>query len=218
MSISEITSSASAGTTSSTGWDSITSDFSVFLELLTAQLKSQDPLDPMDTSEFTGQLVQYASLEQQVKTNDQLTELVSAVNALTSASATGYIGYTVEADGDTAPLQDGQASWIYELDKTASAATLTITDESGAVVWTGEGSTDSGRNAFTWDGITSAGVQLTEGAYTLSITATDSDGDAVDGSIHAVGRVTGVDSSSGSTQLEMDGVSVDLTAVTRIVN
>src|SRR6187431_3798703 len=88
----------------------IASNFTTFLQLLTTQLKNQNPLDPLDTNQFTSQLVQFAQVEQQLKQNDQLATLVSLQKTAQSTAALEFVGQTVSVDGSTAPLQNGTAS------------------------------------------------------------------------------------------------------------
>src|SRR3954462_3431804 len=104
---------ATSSTSSATGVDkdTLAGNFQTFLTLLTTQLKNQNPLDPLDTNQFTAQLVQFAQVEQQLKSNDQLTTLVSLQKTGQATQALNLVGQTVAVDGDTAPLKDGSAPW-----------------------------------------------------------------------------------------------------------
>src|SRR5499427_10571735 len=82
----------------------IASNFTTFLQLLTTQLKNQNPLDPLDTNQFTQQLVQFAQVEQQLKSNSELSTLVSLQQTAQNTQALNFVGQTVAVDGDTAPL------------------------------------------------------------------------------------------------------------------
>src|SRR3954465_14905627 len=95
--------STGSGTTS----QEIAGNFTQFLTLLTTQLQNQSPLDPLDTNQFTQQLVQFASVEQQLKTNDTLSSLLTTTQASTTANAAGFMGLAVTADGSTATLLNG---------------------------------------------------------------------------------------------------------------
>ncbi|MBP2230958.1 flagellar basal-body rod modification protein FlgD [Azospirillum agricola] len=202
-------STATASSSSSRSSASLAENYQSFLTLLLKQLEVQDPTDPVDASEYTSQLVQLASLEQQMSIGDKLDDLTTAVSALgTGSSAIGYLGRTVEAEGDTTALQDGSAEWEYDLDSTASKVTLTVTDSSGKTVYTTSGETSSGTHALSWDGTGSNGSSYTSGTYTLAVTAFDSSGSAVGATTRIKGTVTGVDSSSGSAVLDVGGVSV----------
>src|ERR1700746_3016062 len=124
------TSSTSGTSSSSTAVDDtmIASNFTTFLTLLTTQLKNQDPLSPMDTNQFTQQLVQFAQVEQQMKSNDQLASLVSMEQSAQQTTALAYVGSTVVVDGSTGQLSASSgATWTFNTSKPATA-TVTIRD------------------------------------------------------------------------------------------
>ncbi|MCA1908504.1 MAG: flagellar hook assembly protein FlgD [Magnetospirillum sp.] len=212
----ETTTSTSSSTTSG-----LSADYDMFIQLLVAQLQYQDPLDPTDATEFTNQLVQYSNLEQQIATNDKLDEVLSSLDTFGLSSGVGYMGHTVEAQGDTISVQDDgtvDAEWIYSLDEAAEEVTLTVTDEDGNVVWEGTGTTNEGRNTFTWDGTDSDGNVVEGGAYTLTVTATDSSGESIDSTTFVSGKVTGVSSVDGTTVLELGDMGITLDAVARLAS
>src|SRR5689334_25039164 len=99
----------------------IASNFTTFLQLLTTQLKNQNPLDPLDTNQFTQQLVEFASVEQQINMNTNLQTLVSIQQAAQSTQALGFVGRTVTVTGATAPLTNGQAQWTFNPTSPANA-------------------------------------------------------------------------------------------------
>src|SRR5712692_5047969 len=131
-------STAASSSTNATGVDKTTlaGNFQTFLTLLTTQLKNQNPLDPLDTNQFTQQLVQFAQVEQQLRQNDQLATLVSLEKTAQATTALAYVGQTVAVDGKTAALTNGQATWSFQVPKPASA-TVTITNATGQSVYTG---------------------------------------------------------------------------------
>ncbi|MET0708690.1 MAG: flagellar hook capping FlgD N-terminal domain-containing protein, partial [Tardiphaga sp.] len=104
---STVNSSTADTSTTTTG---IADNFQTFLTLLTTQLQNQNPLDPLDTNQFTQQLVQFAGVEQQLKSNDQLKTLVAMQKSAQSTEALIYVGQTVAVDGKTAKF-DGSATW-----------------------------------------------------------------------------------------------------------
>jgi flagellar basal-body rod modification protein FlgD len=120
--------------------------------------------------------------------------------------------------GDTAALSGGSASWGYTLDSAAKDVTLTVTDSSGDVVYTTTGDTSSGSHTFTWDGTTASGTQETSGDYTLTVTATDASGSAVTTSTTVSGEVTGIDSSSGTTMVDVNGVEVPFSSILSVTS
>ena len=139
----------------------LSADMNTFLTLLTTQLKYQDPLDPMDTAEFTNQLVQYSSVEQAIQTNTKLDNLLSLTISNLGAQAVSYIGKTAQVLGDVMPLEGGKAKAAYTLSKDVSSVTITVKDMNGKVVYSETGETTSGTHEFTWDGKDSATVTTT---------------------------------------------------------
>jgi flagellar basal-body rod modification protein FlgD len=212
MSVSSISSSTIAVSTNAAASTQST-DTTGFLNLLVAQLQGQNPLDPTDTGEFMDQVMSFAGIEQQQAMNDQLNEMASSINNLLSASAVSCIGRTVEAYGDTTSLEDGEATWGYSLNADAAEVGITVKDADGNIVWEGEGETGAGRHTFTWDGKTTSGTQLSDGEYSIEISATDAGGDSVYGYTTIVGQVDGVDSTSGEVLLTVGGVTVSFESV-----
>jgi flagellar basal-body rod modification protein FlgD len=185
-----------------------------FLTLLVGELQNQDPLQPTDTSTFVTQLSQYATFDQSQTLNTQLGTLLTSFNSLLTMNSVNYIGHSVEVKGNTTTLQAGVGLYGYSLTAPAASVQLSIQDSNGNIVWTHSGSTSTGLNEITWPGQTNDGTQLPDGGqYTLNVTATDSSGNSVLGYTTIVAPVTGVDDSSGTTQLELNGVFVDVSDV-----
>lgn len=222
MTISSVSTALAATMSSSTSTSSSSSSTSSglsttdFLSLIVTQLQNQNPLDPTDTTEFMNQLVSYASYDQQQQMNDNLTQVVSSMNSLLSSNGIGYIGQTVEAKGDTTTLQDGQATWGYSLTSDAQSVSISVKDQSGKTVYTTSGEAGSGSHTFTWDGTTSSGGTAADGNYTISVTATNASGTSVLDYTTVVGKVTGVDNTSGTPQLVVGDTTVALSNVVSI--
>src|SRR5260221_3923636 len=144
-----------------------------FLKLLTTQPKNQDPLSPLDSNQFTQQIVQMTGVEQQLYSNQLLEQLVAGGGAGLSGYV-GLIGKTVAVKGDTNTLVGGKASYAYDLASTADSTNLEIVDGAGRVVWTGTAASGSaGRHTFVWDGKDSSGNQMADGGqYRLIVDAT----------------------------------------------
>ena len=153
----------------------IAENFDAFLLLLTTQLKNQSPLDPMDTNQFTQQLVQFASVEQQLKSNDTLNALLTSARGSSVSTAASFVGMQVTADGKTSRLADGKAEWMINPARAAQAS-VTILDSSGSVVASSTQSVPAGSQKFIWDGRTSTGGTAPPGDYTIQITARDASG------------------------------------------
>ena len=130
----------------------LSADMNTFLTLLTTQLKYQDPLDPMDTAEFTNQLVQYSSVEQAIQTNSKLETLLNLNMSNLGAQAVSYIGKIAQVLGDVMPLEDGHAKATYTLDKNVESAVIMVKDLDGNVVYSEQGKIVAGTHDFEWDG------------------------------------------------------------------
>ena len=135
----------------------LSADMNTFLTLLTTQLKYQDPLDPMDTAEFTNQLVQYSSVEQAIQTNSKLETLLNLNMSNLGAQAVSYIGKIAQVLGDVMPLEDGHAKATYTLDKNVESAVIMVKDLDGNVVYSEQGKIVAGTHDFEWDGKDSDG-------------------------------------------------------------
>lgn len=213
--VTTVSSTTNTGTSNATATDAskLTNNYETFLSLLTAQIKNQDPLSPMDTTEWTNQLVQYSSVEQSIKSNSYLQKIADA-SGESIASAANYIGKTVSADQAQANLSNGKASWDYSLDTNATDVTLTLTNANGVVVYS-QDTTDNtaGSHSFTWDGKGSNGQTLTDGQYTLSVSAKDASGSAVATSVSVKGTVSSVQMTDSGIELLLDKTPVMLSAV-----
>lgn len=159
--------------TGSTGGTSpmatLSQNYETFLQLLTAQLKNQDPLQPQETSEFTNQLVQFSQVEQQISTNSKLDNLTGVVQQGQATVALQYIGKTVELEPSGIPLLPGGTTVSYDIDGEVRSATLVISDKDGNIVNTQSVQVRPGRNTAFWNGNDATGKAMTPGFYTASI-------------------------------------------------
>ena len=212
------TAAASTTTTSATGADQqmIASNFTTFLQLLTTQLKNQNPLDPLDTNQFTQQLVQFAQVEQQMKSNDQLSSLVSMEKSAQATTALAYVGANVVVDGATTNVANGSGTWSFNVSK-PSTATVTIKDSTGATAYTGSFAVNPGNQDFTWDGKGNDGKQWPDGNYTLSATALDANKQSVGISTEVTAKVDSVDLTQSPPVLSINGQNFTMDKIKRIV-
>ncbi len=217
-SISPGVTSAITSATSATGvdQDTLAKNFSQFLTLLTTQLKHQNPLEPLDTNQFTQQLVQFAQVEQQLKQNDQLATLVSLQKTAQSTAALGFVGQTVVVDGSTASLANGQANWSLNVPK-PSTVTVNIKNSTGQNVFSGSYSMLAGVNDFTWDGKSSNGTQWPSGNYTMTVTAKDTSGQNIAVPTEVEGVVNSADLTKNPPVLSVAGQDFTLDKVKRVV-
>ena len=191
----------------------LSGNFSTFLTLLTTQLQNQDPMNPMDSNQFTQQLVEFSQVEQQINTNDNLKTLIGQGSSQTGAYAVSYLGKAVTVSNGQAPLASSQAIWAYNLNTTAANTQLSVTDANGNVVYTGNGETASGAHTFTWDGKATNGTQEPDGTYKLTVSAAAADGSAVTSSVTSTGVVSEVDMTGASPVLMVGPMQVQLTDI-----
>jgi len=204
--------------TTSDSMKQLSGNFSTFLTLLTTQLKNQDPTSPMDSNEFTQQLVMYSQVEQQISSNDNLKTLISQGTSNAAAMTTGYLGKKVSITNGNASLTSGSATWTYNLANTAATAQLVVTDANGRAVYTGNGQTAAGNNTFTWDGKDNNGNQLADGAYKLTVTAADSAGGTITNSVASAGTVGQIDMTVSPPKLIVGNMEVDLSDIAAVAN
>lgn len=191
----------------------LTDDFDDFLTLLTTQLQNQDPLEPMDSSEFTNQLVQFSSVEQQIATNQNLEALLNASTLQGDSALLGYLGKTVVAETNTAALSSDGASWLYDIGADAESTTLTIRDLNGRLVAQVDGSTAAGIHELQWDGTDLGGQALPDGLYQLTIEAQTAAGSAIATTSYARGIATEVDRTGGQSLVKIGDLPVDPTTI-----
>lgn len=226
MSITSVPTSVPATQTnnSSTGTNlnnqlSIAGNFNTFLTLLTTQLQNQDPTSPVDSNQFTQQLVEFAGVQQQSETNTLLQQLVSASQANQISSASSFVGTTIQATGDQGALVSGNASFGYTLPTQAKNVQVSIADSSGNVVFTGTGTGNAGSNTVTWDGKNSlTGTMEPDGVYTISVTATDANGNPITATPFETGTVTSASISNNTLMLNIGALQIPETNVTSVSN
>jgi flagellar basal-body rod modification protein FlgD len=206
------TTSSTASSTKTTG---IADNFQTFLTLLTTQLQNQNPLDPLDTNQFTQQLVQFAGVEQQLKSNDQLKSLIDIEKSAQATQALVYVGNTVAVDGSTAQF-DKSATWNFTSEKDTTA-TITITSSTGQTAFTGTYPLKQGNSSFVWDGKGNDGVQWPAGTYTMSATGKDSSGNTVAISTEVQGIVDSVDLTASPPLLSIGGQNYTTDKIKRVV-
>ena len=201
------------------GASSLSTNYNTFLTLLTTQLKNQDPTSPLDTNQFTQQLVQLTGVQQQLLSNQLLQQLVTqSGSGAGAASAVGLIGKTVTAASAQGALSGGKVAWGYSLPATAASATLSVTNASGAVVYaTPAPDLSAGSHPFTWNGVDSAGRQLADGgSYTLSVAAGDASGAAIAATPQISGVVSAVQTAGGQTVVQIGGSTAPVSSITSV--
>jgi flagellar basal-body rod modification protein FlgD len=209
------TGTATSNKTASEKTTGIADNFQTFLTLLTTQLQNQNPLDPLDTNQFTQQLVQFAGVEQQLKSNEQLKSLLEIEKSAQATQALVYVGNTVAVDGSKAQF-DKSATWNFQSEED-STATITITSSTGQTAFSGSYALKQGNSSFLWDGKGNDGVQWPAGTYTMSATGKDSSGNSVAISTEVQGIVDSVDLTASPPLLSIGGQTYTTDKIKRVV-
>lgn len=176
-------------------------DLNQFLTLLVTQLQNQDPLDPMDATEFTSQLVQFASVEQQIYQNANLEKMLNLQETSQISSMVDFIGNQVEFFSQDLPLADGHAEFSYVMPAGVSSGTVNIANSDGLNVFFSDADTSVGKHTVKWDGTDKNGEQLPDGIYTLLVTGQDPQGNLASIEHLVVGPVTGAGVDDGIAKL-----------------
>ena len=184
-----------------------------FLKMLLAQLKNQDPLKPVDGTDFAAQLAQFTSLEQLTNMSTQMANMSSAQNASTEAQSIALIGKQVTTTaGDSVVVNGDSTALTYSLDKDAKQVTISVYDSNGTLVDTLNYTDQAkGTNTVTWNT-----ADVTKGNYTFSIKATDKGGNNVSATTMVTGIVTGVQFKNNSIYLTVNGQDVPFSSIVSV--
>jgi flagellar basal-body rod modification protein FlgD len=218
MTVTPASSTTPGATTQPDAMKQLSGNFSTFLTLLTTQLKNQDPTSPMDSNQFTQQLVMYSQVEQQITSNDNLKTLISQGTSNAATMAAGYLGKKVSVTTGNASLTGGAANWTYNLSGNAATTKLNVSDASGKTVFSTAGQTTSGNSSFAWDGKDNNGNQLADGTYKLTVTAADSAGNNIKSSVASAGTVTQIDMTVSPPKLVVGSMEVGLSDIAAVAN
>lgn len=199
------------------GAESLAETFDNFLVLLTEQLKNQDPLDPMESNEFTSQLVEFTGAEQAVLTNKKLDSLIALQNGNQLNSVVSYIGQTITANSLALNLEEGGTATLkYSLGANADNTEIRIIDEDGNTVRTLDGKTTGGTHEIVWDGKNTSGEEMDAGLYGFVVVAKDAEGAPVQTTQGVKGRVTGVESDNGTLVLKLGELLIPLDQISSV--
>ncbi|MDI9409712.1 MAG: flagellar hook capping FlgD N-terminal domain-containing protein [Candidatus Pacebacteria bacterium] len=190
-----------------TSQETLSKNFNQFLTLLTTQMKNQDPLKPMDTAQFTSQLVQYSQVEQQINTNSTLNSILSQLQSNQALQAAGFLGDTAEVKANGFNHNRGETTTIgYSFPRAASNAIINIYDSRGALVQTIDAPGTDSRTTVNWDGKTSQGTMAPTGEYRFTVTGSDSTGASMDSNATSiVGSVSDVQIVKGEAMVKING-------------
>lgn len=209
LAASQASTTAAVGTTA---LGSLSGNFQTFLTLLMTQLQNQDPTSPLDTNEFTSQLVQFASVEQQINTNKSLTELISLTQSGQVLQSSAMVGRQVEVASEKLALQNGNAAVKFTAPADGQVAVAVYSD-SGQKLADGVVNATRGSNQWTWNGVSGSGTTVRDGAYRVAVTGSGADGTAVALPFTVLGTATGVTQKGNGIELQLGGLAVDFSAV-----
>lgn len=209
--------SATAASNATASGTRLAGDFNTFLTLLTTQLQNQSPTDPLDTNQMTNQLVQFASVEQQIAMNQNLERLISLQQAAQLTAAAPLIGQRAEVESDQVALQNGRAEVRLPAAGAARIADITISDGAGRVVRQQTVALGTQAGGWTWDGRDATGRSLADGAYRLQVAGRGANGEAVPITYTVAGTVTGAERQNGELSLAMGGMTVGFDRLRRLL-
>jgi flagellar basal-body rod modification protein FlgD len=211
---------ATAQAAGTAGAQQIAGNFNEFLQLLTTQLQNQNPLDPLDTNQFTQQLVEFASVQQQVDMNTNLQTLITMQQTSEATAAMQFLGANVTINSATAALSNATgspATWNFSAPSPAKG-TVTITNSSGQTAFSGTVSLNAGSQSYTWNGKGANGVTWPDGNYTMTVNATGANGQPVTVTTQVQGTVSGVNVSQNPPQVTVAGQSYPISSIQSINN
>jgi flagellar basal-body rod modification protein FlgD len=192
-------------------------DFNAFLGLLTTQLKNQDPTKAMDTQAMTQQLVQFASVEQQISMNGNLEKLIALQQAAQLTAAAPLMGRVIEVESDRLSLQDGVATLRLPAAGAAGRARITVLDAAGRTLREEEVALGAAPREWRWDGRDAAGRKQPDGAYRFAVAGRDLAGSPQPVTATVLARATAAErQGSGGLSLALGGLSVGFDAVRRL--
>lgn len=211
------TSASTSGTKSDS--QSLQETYSQFLKMLTTQLQNQDPTAPMDSNEFTAQLVSFSQVEQQLKMNDNLTKLVQMASTSQTTLGLSFIGLNITTQDSNFtynPATDSSITLGYNMPDAAKSGTVKVTDSTGKTVYAANTELTKGMHTVTWDGKDADGNAVAAGTYTVSVEATNTAGTSTfAATTYVPGRVTGIQTNDeGTIDLIVNGKAVPLSSVT----
>ena len=197
------------------GAQQIAGNFNEFLQLLTTQLQNQDPLDPLDTNQFTQQLVEFASVQQQVDMNSNMQTLISLQQTTAATQALQLVGSNVTLNGNSANLSNATgspASWNLQASAGGTAA-ITITNSAGQTAFTGTTTLNAGTQTYTWNGQGNNGITWPDGSYTIAVTGTGASGQSITVTSQVSGTVSAVNMSSTPPTLTVNGQNYPISSI-----
>jgi len=200
---------------SSNALGSLAGNFSDFLSMLMTQLKNQDPTSPMDANQFTTELVQFSGVEQQINTNNSLTQLIQLTQSQQVLQSASIVGHSVSVNSKALSLQNGTAGVAFTA-PVAEPVNISISDSSGSVIAQSQISATQGSNQWSWNGQSAAGTQMPDGVYNVAVTSGAAGQTATALPFTVIGTATGLAQSGTTLNLQMGSLSTPFSNVTAV--
>lgn len=217
---SNVASSAASSTSANTpnSLSSLTSNYNQFLTLLTAQLQHQDPTSPTDTSSFTSELAQFAGVEEQIKTNTNLNQLIALNQTSEVSQSSSFVGKQAVVSSSQMALQNASGTLQFNLG-TAETVGIAVTNSAGKVVANRSADIPAGTSTWSWNGKDDAGNTLPDGTYDVAVVTPNASGSSNAVPFSVIGTITGISkNSNGGVNVQMGSTSVDMSAVTSLLS
>ncbi|MGA1846849.1 flagellar hook assembly protein FlgD [Deferribacter abyssi] len=191
-----------------------------FLNLLVAQLKYQDPMNPLDNNEFIAQTTQFSSLEQLINISEKFDKLIDDQenNNLNLFSAVGFIDKTITFYGNKFSAGENGAELKFELSGEPKDTVIKIYDEKGALINEVSFNAVNGENFFSWDLTDKNGVKLQPGYYSYQVIAKDSDGNEIPVRLYSSGKVIGILKDGNDTLFDLGFTHVKPEEIVSVYN
>jgi flagellar basal-body rod modification protein FlgD len=196
---------------------SLASNFQDFLSMLMTQMKNQDPTSPMDANQFTSELVQFASVQQQIDTNAAMTQLIQLGQSGQVLQSASIVGHKVALNASGIVLQSGTGGLNFTAPADGSVA-IGIYGSNGAQLYSTTVNATKGSNSWAWNGQASNGTQLPDGSYVVQVAAAGAGGSATAVPFTVLGTVTGVNESANGLTLQLGATAVPFSALSSLMN
>ena len=195
----------------------LSGNFNSFLNMLMTQLQNQDPTNPMDSQQFTTELVQFSGVQQQVATNTNLSQLIQLTQGSDIMQSSSMVGQKVQVQSSQIALQNGTGA-INFTTSAAEPVTVQISDAAGHVLRTASLTSKAGANSWTWDGSTDNGGSEPDGAYNIAVTTPDATGKGTAVPFTVLGTATAIAKGTGTSGVDVSlgKLAVDMGSVQSI--
>lgn len=211
------TAAQAASATGTNALAQLTGNYQTFLNMLMTQLQNQDPSSPMDTNQFTTELVQFSSVEQQINTNSSLTQLIQLTQSGEMLQGSAIVGHSVAAANTDMSVQSGTGTIQF----TAAAAEpvqISVYNSAGALMNSSSVNAAKGANTWSWNATAANGQTQSDGDYRVVVNTTSSTGVTTAIPFNTVGLATGVLTNGTTLDLQMGGVTTAFSNVQQVVN